>query len=102
VRGASAALRRGLFAVDVTNCTLDARMLSAQELSPRGLLVHTAKAAAAMLRPYRDTLEKITTDDGNELTDGLSSFNRTKTRRLSPTSLCSRARRLLPLSPQIS
>jgi hypothetical protein len=55
--------------VDVTSRTLDARMLSAQEVAPRGLPVRTAKAAGSMLRPYVNTLQRITTDDGNEFTD---------------------------------
>jgi hypothetical protein len=74
--GASSALRRVLVAVDVTSRTLDARMLSAQELSPRGFPVRTAKAAASMLRPYVDTLQRITTDDGNEFTDLFQSNSR--------------------------
>jgi hypothetical protein len=49
--GASSSHRGVLVAVDVTRRTLDARMLSAQELTPRGLPIRTAKAAAAMLRP---------------------------------------------------
>jgi hypothetical protein len=67
--GESASLRRVLVSVDITSRTLDARMLSALQLGPRGLPVRTAQYAAVMLRPHKHTLKKITTDDGNEFTD---------------------------------
>jgi hypothetical protein len=50
--GASAAHRRVLVAANVTSRILDTRMLSAQ-LTSRGLLVRTAKAAASILRPCK-------------------------------------------------
>jgi hypothetical protein len=67
--GESAAHRRVLVSVDVTSRVLDAKMLSSASFGERGLPIRTAQYAAIMLRPHRDTLKKLTTDDGNEFTD---------------------------------